>query len=56
MLKTQALYTCILVFAVRLLLDHTLLWSLDMTAEAFAILELISGSRERFELMVDPRY
>ena len=27
-----------------------------MTAEAFAILELISGSWERFELMVDLRY
>ena len=35
-LRTQALYTFIFVFSVRLLLDHTLLWSLDITAAAFA--------------------
>ena len=58
MLRTQALYTCILVFTVRLLLSRTLVWNFDMTAKAFAILELICGSREseRFELMLDPRY
>jgi hypothetical protein len=55
--KTQALYTCILVFTVRLLLlAHTLLCNQVITAVALAILELISGSRERFALMVDPSY
>ena len=55
-LRTQALYTFIYVLSVRLLLDHTLLLSLDTTTAAFAILFLISGSKEMLELMIDPRY
>ena len=54
--RTQALYSFIFVFSVRLLLDHTLLWSLDITTAAFAILLLISGSKDMLELMIDPRY
>jgi hypothetical protein len=53
--KTQALYTCILVFTVKLL-AHTLFGNLDIAALDLAILKLISGSRERFALMVDSRH
>jgi len=34
----------------------TLLCSLDITAEALVILELILSSMEMFVLMADPRY
>lgn len=52
----QALYTAILMDIVSLLFSHTLFDSLAITAAAFPIRLLSSGSSDRLLEMVDPRY
>ena len=42
--------------SVKLLFCHTLLFSLDMTAAAFAMRVLISASSDRLLSIVEPRY
>ena len=44
------------VFSVSLLFVQTILLSLEMTAAALAFMVLISESRDRLLVMVEPRY
>ena len=55
-LRMQALYTAIFVFTVKLRFDHT--WDVGRVSvvTAFLTLLLISVSRERLLVIVDPRY
>jgi len=52
---TQALYTAIMIFAVSLGLVHTRVVRCAKVVAAFPILLLISTSRERLSVMVEPR-
>ena len=54
-LITQALYTAIFVFTDRLGLVHTRAVRLAIVEAAFQILLLISASKERLSVMVEPR-
>ena len=54
-LMTQALYTAIMIFAVSLGLVHTRVVRCAKVVAAFPILLLISTSRERLSVMVEPR-
>lgn len=55
-LRMQALYTPIFVFTVNLRFDHTRDVGRVSVVAAFLTLLLISVSRERLLVIVDPRY